>query len=278
MNTLKKGKLNNSTMVKFMQSALHLHGYDIGKDGIDGKFGKCTDTALRAFQSDHKLVIDGSCGNKTWLELGFTGNNNILVWRIPFSNIIEPEINLANCKETQKMINHYSQTKKNIIVNLGMFDMKTFRNCQDLIIDGKVDNGGNYSDKGIAIRKHSKECPLMYQSTTSASKGTSVDFVGGSPSMIYNGRRCVESKVNLDGVINKKTIRTCIGIDNNNLYLFFGLKPVILNDVLEIGSNLKLTTMINADGGGSCGLVVAGYHVIKTTRTIPSTLCFNVRW
>ena len=32
----------------------------------DGSFGSATDKALRAFQQEHSLVVDGVCGFNTW--------------------------------------------------------------------------------------------------------------------------------------------------------------------------------------------------------------------
>jgi peptidoglycan hydrolase-like protein with peptidoglycan-binding domain len=44
-------------------------GYDLGPCGIDGDFGKSIDAAVRSFQTDHRLTVDGICGPATWTEL-----------------------------------------------------------------------------------------------------------------------------------------------------------------------------------------------------------------
>ena len=41
-------------------------GYDLGKYGADGKFGKQTEAAVKAFQKDNGLTADGVIGKKTW--------------------------------------------------------------------------------------------------------------------------------------------------------------------------------------------------------------------
>ena len=53
--------------VKGMQ--LLLSGRDCPTGGCDGKFGPNTDTALRKFQKERKLTVDGKCGPETWKAL-----------------------------------------------------------------------------------------------------------------------------------------------------------------------------------------------------------------
>lgn len=64
---LKKGSEGNS--VKALQILLIGYGYSCGRYGADGDFGGDTDKAVRAYQKDHGLVVDGSVGPATWAEL-----------------------------------------------------------------------------------------------------------------------------------------------------------------------------------------------------------------
>ena len=65
--TLRKG--SKGFAVTEMQTMLLKLGYDLGPCGIDGDFGKSTDAAVRSFQLDHRLTVDGICGAATWVEL-----------------------------------------------------------------------------------------------------------------------------------------------------------------------------------------------------------------
>ena len=55
--------------VKLMQEMLLKLGYDLGSWGCDGDFGDCTELALKAFQTDARLDVDGECGPTTMIAL-----------------------------------------------------------------------------------------------------------------------------------------------------------------------------------------------------------------
>lgn len=65
--TLKKGSKGDA--VKAMQILLIGYGYTCGCCGADGDFGEATQAGLRNFQFDHRLTVDGICGQKTWSKL-----------------------------------------------------------------------------------------------------------------------------------------------------------------------------------------------------------------
>ena len=52
--------------VKWVQYTLSVQlGYDIGSAGVDGDFGTSTDSAVKAFQRDNGLEVDGQVGSET---------------------------------------------------------------------------------------------------------------------------------------------------------------------------------------------------------------------
>ena len=65
--TLRKGSKGQA--VTEMQIMLDKLGYDLGSYGVDGDFGKCTLAAVKKFQQDHGLTVDGICGPATWAKL-----------------------------------------------------------------------------------------------------------------------------------------------------------------------------------------------------------------
>ena len=67
-HNLKKG-INAKIMVKWLQEQLTILGYSVGRYGIDGSFGPDTLKAVKRFQKDHKLKIDGIVGINTYYAL-----------------------------------------------------------------------------------------------------------------------------------------------------------------------------------------------------------------
>ncbi len=63
---LKEGATNH---IKWLQSRLIELGYSCGKSGVDGSFGPDTLAAVKQFQKDHALVVDGNVGKATHKEL-----------------------------------------------------------------------------------------------------------------------------------------------------------------------------------------------------------------
>ena len=65
--TLRRG--DSGKWVTLAQTQLIQQGYDCGSTGADGKFGKNTEAAVKRFQLDHGLTVDGVIGEKTWNAL-----------------------------------------------------------------------------------------------------------------------------------------------------------------------------------------------------------------
>lgn len=63
--TLRRG--SSGEVVRQLQVALHGLGYDVG--AVDGEFGAKTEAAVRTFQGDKEIDVDGVVGPITWLNI-----------------------------------------------------------------------------------------------------------------------------------------------------------------------------------------------------------------
>ena len=62
--TLRRGSTGDA--VKFLQERLSLMGYSLV---FDGSFGAKTEAAVKQFQKDRGLTVDGIVGSKTWTAM-----------------------------------------------------------------------------------------------------------------------------------------------------------------------------------------------------------------
>lgn len=62
-------RINAPIMVKWLQNRLIELGYSVGKSGVDGGFGYDTLNAVKKYQKDHRLKVDGIVGKNTYYEL-----------------------------------------------------------------------------------------------------------------------------------------------------------------------------------------------------------------
>lgn len=67
VSVLKKGAKGDQ--VKALQTLLNGYGFSCGKSGADGSFGPATEKAVKAYQKDNELEVDGSVGPATWNKL-----------------------------------------------------------------------------------------------------------------------------------------------------------------------------------------------------------------
>ena len=68
-NHLLKYGIDAPIMVSWLQERLISFGYSVGKSGIDGHFGPDTKRAVRKYQKDFALKVDGIVGKNTYRSL-----------------------------------------------------------------------------------------------------------------------------------------------------------------------------------------------------------------
>lgn len=87
--TLRRG--SKGDYVKMLQVELVNRGYDIGKYGVDGDYGRGTEAAVKDFQRDNGLNPDGVCGPLTWAALDAAPTTPKFTVTIPHLNRAKAE-------------------------------------------------------------------------------------------------------------------------------------------------------------------------------------------
>lgn len=87
--TLRRG--SKGEYVTLLQTQLINRGYDLGKCGVDGDFGRATESAVKAFQRDYGLTADGVVGEKTWQALDSSEPMKFYTVTIPHLSFIHAD-------------------------------------------------------------------------------------------------------------------------------------------------------------------------------------------
>ena len=87
--TLRRGSAGEA--VKQLQSMLMDRGYDLSPYGADGQFGKKTEAAVRAFQWDNGLAVDGIVGMNTWSVFYKNADSAVLYYTVTVPHLTEAQ-------------------------------------------------------------------------------------------------------------------------------------------------------------------------------------------
>lgn len=138
--------------------------------------------------------------------------------------------------------------KPDYLINAGMYDMKSGLTVCDTIVDGVLLNGGNYTDKGFAWDDNN----LEPEDTAAAKVRGYRYFLGGSPSLLWNGRLNIDGKGFDKYFLNSaKSVRIGMGITDKELVICFPAAAKTLGSFAGIMAAAGCKYAINLDGGGS---------------------------
>ncbi len=275
--TIKNGSRGEE--VKELQKVLNSLGYNVGAE--DGIAGNNTIIGIRRFQIDYNLTVDGIAGKNTYnmLNQALNGkkpivNTNYIINRpdtqttivkIPHTQIKFIDVILANTTTNRETLSSMqNRTGVDFIINGGLYwtDTKNRSYSLNLLIDeGVQNNAGIYSRFGLMIYQNNKYKFDWYKWTSDLK-----DMMGGSPSLIINGKIDIDIVGMDSALITARHPRTALGMCNNYFYLvaidgrragqkMYGMTiNELANFMLGIGCN----NAINLDGGGSTRLLHNG--------------------
>lgn len=103
--TLKRG--NKGEKVAILQQLLIDRGYKLPRYGTDGDFGAETEAAVRQFQKDHGLKVDGIAGEKTWASLMGEAPAPVVKYTVVLKGITESQLD-----QLKKQFTDISYTKE----------------------------------------------------------------------------------------------------------------------------------------------------------------------
>ncbi|KYG30413.1 N-acetylmuramoyl-L-alanine amidase [Alkalihalobacillus trypoxylicola] len=127
--TLRRG--SKGVAVGQLQNLLIINGYSLPRFGTDNDFGAETLAAVRAFQRDKGLTVDGIVGPKTWAELNKKPSNQPQYNRL--LRITSPMMRGDDVKEVQR--------KLSVIID-GIYGPQTEKAVREYQRKNKIDIDG----------------------------------------------------------------------------------------------------------------------------------------
>jgi len=293
-------KLNSKgDYVKILQQNLSDLGYKISIDGI---FGNGTLAIVREFQRKYGLIQDGIVGNMTWQKIltaekpsievveiskdyeAFKRDKYINVFKIRRDKIKKVNLIVANTKnKLQSLDSMYKglSEKPIAMINGGLYfiDDKTgIASSLNLLFTNDITySTGVYSKKGF----------LFYPDGTinfgefKYTKG--LQMIGGSPSIIENGKVILDKGKMENSIITGREPRTALGMNDNYFYCveidgrdlskgWYGMTIKELSNFML--NDLGCKFAINLDGGYSSKMIVNSrqYSGMVTNRGLHNSL------
>lgn len=177
-------------------------------------------------------------------------------------------------RQTAQQVYDALADKPDYIINGLMYDMASGITVADTIVDGRLINGGNYTDKGIAVNDND----LMQSTTTAAKLAAATSFLGGSPSLVWGGKADIDATGFSDWFVeNGLSDRLAMGFNANELIFYFPEAKMTVEKLADHMQQKGCKTAINLDGGGSRMVVkVEGGELQKLNR--PTENRANSTW
>lgn len=154
-------------------------------------------------------------------------------------------------RTAKKAATVFAELKPDYLINAGMFSMTgeyAGLTVCDTIVDGVLINGGNYTDKGLAWDDND----IGPDTTASAKRRGYNFFLGGSPSLVWDGVVGIDGKGFSNWFLNTaSSIRIGMGVNDTELIFCFPEGKMKLPAFAETMKKAGCKYAINLDGGGS---------------------------
>lgn len=187
-----------------------------------------------------------------------TGKSYVHIAKIAKKEIDKISIEIANQpRETLQSFYNRQAKKPDLLTNLGLFG----NNTQGLPCFSLVSNHTQYAYDGLYVEGFgiTDSGELIYGKHKDRDWK---DFVSAYPVLIKDGK-----KINITYAteLSYKTRRTCVGYDDNYIYVICVDSPgMTYAELQELGVSLNLRYLFNEDGGGSTRMMYNGETVANS--------------
>lgn len=248
----------------------------------DGIFGKDTRAAVIQFQKNNGLVTDGIVGPKTWGAFNrpyviIKPNRYTVIVKTKKSAIKKADVILAK-QPVEYMDSIYRRCKPTILINAGLFDMRTGATVSRLVNEGKSWASSDITWYGLYIKEDNIIGFGDYRYV-----GKVRDFLGASPSLVKQGKVMIDNP--LRSIMAGYNPRSAVGMDDDYFFVVaIDGRRILLpgmtgNQLAKFMANtLKCKEAMNLDGGHSTRLLVNGKTINNPSglRAVDTALAIYV--
>ncbi len=275
---LRKGSRGQE--VRELQQRLVSLGYNT--NGIDGIFGNGTDRAVRQFQRDNNLVVDGIVGPATLGKLNIAPssptnyrkirrfNSDVHIYTADKNCFVDVDLGArGKLERLSAIVNNHLRAGKKVLAGT---------NCGFFNFSGKPEHLGMLIDEGLYYSQPSKSFIdfIYYKDGTTEIKnlhGYNKELlvglqknaywaIGTSYSLIQKGKIDLENS-NTFGHSRNREPRTLLGHRKNGDFVLVVVdgrrtssRGVTAKQSAEIMKELGCYNAVNLDGGGSSSMVL----------------------
>jgi len=273
-----------------LQSELNKHGYKLA---IDGSFGPNVLKALKDYQKQSGLKVDGICGPNTWASFDKAKSPLEQYWYDKQTKVIKlkrkgvkmvVEVGKQPTESLHSLYNRLS-IKPDLMINGGMFGMSNGVSLSYTKSRGKLITKGVYSKWAICQYPDFIKLQGMYWAEKIGDDEKITDAMGAQPSLIIGGKRSIDN-TGLDySFIKYRHPRIALGLTDDYIWVVVvhgrnwlkGYKGATIDELATIGEKLNLTDFINLDGGGSIKVLDGNGKDIEDSpgnRPVDTMICF----
>lgn len=162
----------------------------------------------------------------------------------------------------------YSTYKPSAFINACLYDMSTSTNITK-VEDENKGHGYLFSDLGIGIQN---DCTLKWLTYEEARADNTVrDFLGGSPTLVIDGKVSLDWGNKVSTAIQGKAYRSAIGFNDTDIFLYCSDSKITLETLATNMKDLGCKYAINLDGGGSS-------HLQEDSKVLKRSYRKNASW
>lgn len=261
---------------------------DIGDEGFDNQVGygavilpdpSTIDISkyVEDYEMETEIKIDTTITDNTKkpFDVLTIDEYKVICEKIPYDSI--EKIDFAKCKDPSETLQSFynrQNTKPDIIINGGLFNMSTGKNVMSFIDEGVEQN---YKNNFVGVGTKTGDLTHLVKGIDNDAGWN--DFITAHPVLVDNYNNTTSDTWGNASDINYDATRQVIGYDDNYIYIITVDAKVKFDVLQDIINAIGVQYAFNLDGGGSVRKMRFGKVVNTPTenRPVDNVICVYLK-